>query len=97
MGRSRIQWIKKGASSFWNGPEKRKEGYEERCLGRLFLQVGYKALVGFTLLNKFTLSPADFHVDFLATFSFVADEITHILALPFRPGRPSTFLIDRSI
>jgi hypothetical protein len=79
-------WDKKGANSpFWNGPQTRKEGYEERCLSCLFFQIVDKLLVSLTFLKQFTLSSAYLNMNFWTPFPFIADKITHVnISLPDR-------------
>jgi hypothetical protein len=56
-------------------PERR--GVKMRYLRSLFLQIFHKFLIGLTLLDKFALSPANFDMDFRASFPFITNKIAH--------------------
>ena len=70
-------------------PDKKGGVWRGVSLGRLFLQIVNKLLVGLAFLNHFALSSAYFDMDLWTSFSLITDEITHVeISLP---GQKPTF------
>jgi hypothetical protein len=70
-------WDKKRADSLMESAQPERRGMKVRYLRGLFLQTFKKFLISLTILDKFALSPANFDMDFWASFPFITNKIAH--------------------